>query len=71
MLDALDLEHLREALGDVDGDRADQDRLPFPVALGDVVDHGLELGLLRRVDEIVHVVPDHVLVVGMETTSIL
>ena len=62
MLDAPPLEHPGEVLGDVDGDRADEDRLALLVALDDVLDDGPVLGLLRLVDEVVLVVPDHVLV---------
>ena len=56
------LEQRREALRDVDRDRADEDGLAQPVPLGDVLDDGLVLGLLGLVDEVVFVVPDHLLV---------
>ena len=36
----------------LDGDGADQDRLAAVVTLGDLVDQGLELGLLGLVDDV-------------------
>ena len=45
--DAAARQELREVLGGLDGDRADEHRLPFLVALGDVVERGVELRLLR------------------------
>src|SRR5262249_7831412 len=43
VLDALALQELAEELGGLDGDRADEDRLPGLMALLDVVDDRLEL----------------------------
>ena len=54
--DAAARQELRQVLGGLDGDRADEHRLPFLVALGDVVERGVELRLLRAVDEVVAVV---------------
>ena len=59
VLDAAARQQLREVLGGLDGDRADEHRLPFLVALGDVVERGGELRLLRAVDEVVAVVARH------------
>ncbi len=55
--DAAPLEHLCEVLGRLDGDRPDEHRLPFLVALGDVLDHGVPLGFLRLEDVVVLVEP--------------
>jgi hypothetical protein len=46
----------------LDGDGADQHRLAAVVALGDLVDQGLELGLLALVDHVAVVLADHRLV---------
>ena len=54
--DALALEQLREMLGDLDGDRADEHRLPLLVALLDVVDDRVVLRLRRLEDQVVLVV---------------
>src|SRR5918995_462700 len=51
--DPLALEQLREVLGRLDGDRAEQDGLTLLVAFLDVADHGLELAFLRAEDEVV------------------
>ena len=51
--DALALQELREVLGGLDGDRADEDGLARLVALDDVVEHGGELRLRRLEDEVV------------------
>src|SRR3989304_2203708 len=51
--DALTRQELREVLRDLDGDRADEDRLPLLVALLDVLDDGVVLRFLRLVDVVV------------------
>ena len=51
------LHQLREVLGRLDGDRADEDGLAGLVPLLDVVDHGRELRLFRLEDEVVLVAP--------------
>ena len=51
--DALALQDLREVLGRLDGDGADEHRLPLLVTLDDVLDHGSELRLGRLEDEVV------------------
>ena len=56
------LEQPGEVLGLGHRGRAHQHRLPGGVALGDVVHHGGELGVLRLVDEVGVVVPDERLV---------
>ena len=53
VLDAAAREQLRQVLGRLDGDRADEHRLAVLVALGDVVEHRGELRFLRPVDEVV------------------
>src|SRR5581483_3548125 len=53
VLDPLAREELREVLGRLDGDRADEDRLALLRALPDVADDGGELPLLRLEDEVV------------------
>ena len=52
-------QHVREHLGDLDRDRADEHRLAGAVALGDVLDDGLELLALRLVDDVVLVGAHH------------
>ena len=54
--DALARQQLREVLGRLDGDRADEHRLPGLVALLDVARDGGELAFLRLEDEILLVV---------------
>jgi len=51
--DAPPLQQLREVLGLLDRDRADEDRLALLVPLDDVVDDSVELRLLRLEDEVV------------------
>ena len=51
--DPATLEQLGEVLGRLDRDRADEDRLPFLVALDDVLDHRVPLRVLRLEDEVV------------------
>src|SRR5215216_976564 len=58
MRDALSGEELGEVLGNLDGDRADEDRLALLVALLDVLDGRVVLRFLRLVDEVVGIVPD-------------
>src|SRR5215211_7496039 len=60
--DSTPAQQRREALRDVDGDRANEDGLALFVSLDDILDDGLVLGLLALVDEVVFVVPDHLLV---------
>ena len=62
--DAALLEHLREHLGLLDGDGADEDGLAALVAVGDLLEHRLELALLVLVDDVVVVGADHGLVGG-------
>ena len=50
---------LGEVLALLDRDRADEDRLAGLVPLGDVVDDGVELGVLGLVDEVGLVGADH------------
>ena len=50
--DALARQELREVLGGLDGDRADEHRLPLLGALLDVAGDGGELALLRLEDEV-------------------
>ncbi len=45
-------QHARQQLGLLDAHRADEHRLALFVTLGDVVDDGLELRLLRLVDDV-------------------
>ena len=52
MLDATLGKQRREALGALDGDGADEAGLLMRMALGDVVCHGVELGIDRAVDQI-------------------
>ena len=56
--DAAPLHQLREVLGGLDSDRADEHRLPLLVALLDVFDHGRELRILRLEDVVVLVAPN-------------
>src|SRR5918998_2255660 len=49
-------------LGELDSDRANEDRLALVVTLEYVLDDGPVLGLLGFVDQVVSVVPDHLLV---------
>ena len=49
---ALAQQHARQQLGLLDADGADQNRLALLVTLGDVVDDGVELGLLRLEDHV-------------------
>ena len=58
-LDAALLEQAVDPLGLLDGDGADQDRLAGVVALDDLVDQGLELGMLGLVDDVPVVLADH------------
>ena len=60
--DAALAQALAEQLGDLDGDRADEDRLALLVAPGDLADDGLPLAVARLVDLIVLVGADHRLV---------
>ena len=57
--DAPLLEQPRQLLGLLDRDRADEHRLAGLVALGDVVDDRVELGVLGLVDEVGLVEADH------------
>ena len=57
--DAASAQLVGEVLALLDADRADQDRLAGGVALGDVLDDRVELGLLVLVDEVGLVVADH------------
>ncbi|MCU0293902.1 MAG: hypothetical protein MUF10_18275 [Thermoanaerobaculaceae bacterium] len=59
MRDAAPLEQLREPLGLLDRDRADEDWLPLLVQLQDLLDHRLPLLLLGAEDEVRVVLPDH------------
>ncbi len=59
MRNAALLEHLREIFGLLDGDGADQDRLPLVVELHDLLDGRLELLLLGLVDDVGVVDADH------------
>ncbi len=52
VLDAALAQLLRQVLGLLHADRADQDRLALLVLLGDVLDHGRELGRLGLVDQV-------------------
>ena len=56
------LQQAVDPLGLLDGHGADQHRLAALVALGDLVDQGLELGLLGLVDDVPVVLADHRLV---------
>ena len=56
------LQQLREALGLLDRDRADEDRLALLAQLHDLVGHGLVLFALGGVDDVLVVVADHRLV---------
>src|SRR6185312_12095792 len=56
------LEHVRENFRLLDGDRADEDRLPLLVALDDLRQDRAELAALVLVDEVGVVVADHRLV---------
>ena len=58
--DAAALEQLREVLGVLDRDGADEHRLPGLVHLLDLLGDGVELALERAVDEVVLVLADHV-----------
>src|SRR4029450_2446087 len=51
VLDPAALQQLREELGGLDVDRADEDGLARLVALDDVLDHGVELRFLRLEDQ--------------------
>src|SRR4029079_1469905 len=71
---------LRQMLGGLDRDRADEDRLPLLVTLLDVFDHGGELAVDRLVDEVVLVVArdrlvgrdlDHVRAVDLDELLLL
>ena len=59
VLDALLLQLLGEHLGDLDRDRADEHRLARLVALLDLARDGCPLAVLRLVDLVVLVLPDH------------
>ena len=59
VLHAAALQQIREVLGVLDRDRADEDRALLAVALQHVLDHRLELLALRAVDEVRHVLADH------------
>src|SRR5262245_48325533 len=59
VLDAAALQQLGEPLGLLDRDRADEDRPAGLLHLLDLVDDGVELGLLVAVDEVGLVVADH------------
>ena len=60
--DAPALEHRREHLGLLDGDRADQDRSADLLHLDDLVDQGVELGLLVAEHQVGVVLADHLAV---------
>ena len=60
VLDPTALEHRREDLGLLDADRADEHGPAGLLELDDLVDQGVELGLLVAVHEIRVVDPDHV-----------
>ena len=62
VLDAVLVELVRQQLGDLDGDRADEHRLAVRVALDDLAADGVPLAVLRLVDLIVLVLADHVAV---------
>ncbi len=73
-------EQLGEVLGGLDGDRADENRLPGLVALDDVLDHGGPLRVLRLEDVVVLVEAsdghvgrdlDHVQVVDLDELLLL
>ena len=53
VLDAVLVELVRQQLGDLDGDRADEHRLAGLVALDDLAADGVPLAVLRLVDLIV------------------
>ena len=57
--DAAARQELREILGGLDGDRPYEHRLAGLVALGDLVERGVELRLHGAVDEVVVVLPRH------------
>ena len=59
VLDAAHAQHFGEHFADLDGNRADQNRLTRLVAALDLLDHLTELALLGAVDQIVHVLADH------------
>ena len=59
VLDALPRQQLREVLGRLDGDRADEHRLPTLAALLDVARDGRELAFLRLEDLVLLVVARH------------
>ncbi len=59
MLDAALVEQPRQQLGDLDRDRAHQDRLAPVVAVGDLARHRGPLPVLGLVDLVVVVLPDH------------
>ncbi len=74
MLDAPPFEHVAHILAGLDGHRAHQHRLTRRVLLCNVFQHGLELGCLVAIDQVVHVVAhnravggdlDHVQVVDL------
>ena len=64
VLDALFLEQRAQGLGFFNGNGADQHRLTLCVALGNVVDDGVELCSFGLVDDIIHILTDDRLVGG-------
>jgi hypothetical protein len=62
---------LGEVLALLDAGGADEDGLAGLVLLGDVVHHGVELGDLVLVDQVLLVPADHRLFVGIDTTPSL
>ena len=59
VLDAAHAQHLGEHFADLDGNRADQNRLTRLVAALNLLNDLAELALLRAVDQVVHILADH------------